>query len=88
MYDRFTILLLLITFASCNTKDDKILLGFNLHAPRIDWEKYEQYEKANADLLDKKYRTYFNKLKTQYTETEYAKMLIQECDDFAKYVTF
>jgi hypothetical protein len=36
--------------------------------------------------MNKKYRTYFNKLKTQYTQTKYAKMLIQECDDFAKYV--
>ncbi len=38
MYDRFTILLLLITFASCNTKDDKIITDHSYYYWRTIYE--------------------------------------------------
>lgn len=60
---------------------------YRKNEPR-DNEEQMKYEKANSNLLENKYRNYFNKLKTQYAETDYAKMIIQECDDFAKYANY
>lgn len=60
---------------------------YRKNEPR-DYEEQMKYEKANSNLLENKYRNYFNKLKTQYAQTEYTKMIIQECDDFAKYVNY
>jgi hypothetical protein len=59
---------------------------FHRNAPLNDWDKLALYEKDNANLVDRKFRKYFHKLKHQYKKARYTKMIIKECDEFAQYI--